>query len=434
MAKKSVKSSNHTPKPLFDTLVYLKQQLQQFQKTKDVAILKNHLKDLFPTTKLPNYAVPDLEQVLQFLYGYRGNADTFTAYRRELERLVQWSWFVRKTSILKLKNTDLEHFIEFCAKPPKRWIATKVVARFQSIKGVRKPNPDWRPFVVKISKKSHSDGNMPEKKDFVFSQQGIKILFNIISSFYSYLVQEELISSNPVARIRQKSRYIQKNQHTAVIRRLSTLQWETVIKTAINLAEADPDAHERTLFIMNILYGMYLRISELVASARWTPKMCDFFRDADGNWWFKTVGKGNKARQIAVSQAMLNALKKWRTHLGLPVFPTPNDKSPLLPKQTGKGPMTSTRAIRAIVQLCFDTAISKLEKESLNDEAEILRSATVHWLRHTGISDDVKIRPREHVRDDAGHSSSSITDKYIDIELQERARSAKKKVIIPEDV
>jgi hypothetical protein len=41
----------------------------------------------------------------------------------------------------------------------------------------------------------------------------------------------------------------------------------------------------------------------------------------------------------------------------------------------------------------------------------------------------VKIRPREHVRDDAGHSSSAITDKYIDIELRERHRSAKKKII-----
>ena len=51
----------------------------------------------------------------------------------------------------------------------------------------------------------------------------------------------------------------------------------------------------------------------------------------------------------------------------------------------------------------------------------------MHWLRHTGISDDVKIRPREHVRDDAGHSSSAITDKYIDIELNERHRSAWKK-------
>ncbi len=55
--------------------------------------------------------------------------------------------------------------------------------------------------------------------------------------------------------------------------------------------------------------------------------------------------------------------------------------------------------------------------------------ATVHWLRHTGISDDVKHRAKEHVRDDAGHSSSAITDKYIDIELKERHASAKSKSI-----
>ncbi len=55
--------------------------------------------------------------------------------------------------------------------------------------------------------------------------------------------------------------------------------------------------------------------------------------------------------------------------------------------------------------------------------------ATVHWLRHTGISDDVKRRPREHVRDDAGHSSGAITDKYIDVELSARAKSAKAKLI-----
>ncbi|OJX14398.1 MAG: hypothetical protein BGO77_02800 [Caedibacter sp. 37-49] len=54
----------------------------------------------------------------------------------------------------------------------------------------------------------------------------------------------------------------------------------------------------------------------------------------------------------------------------------------------------------------------------------------VYWLRHTGISDDVKRRPREHVRDDAGHGSGAITDKYIDIELRERHRSAKRKPIL----
>ena len=72
-----------------------------------------------------------------------------------------------------------------------------------------------------------------------------------------------------------------------------------------------------------------------------------------------------------------------------------------------------------------------MQENGFNLEAEQLQSVTVHWLRHTGISDDVKIRPREHVRDDAGHSSSAITDKYIDIELRARHASAKNKKIKP---
>jgi hypothetical protein len=73
--------------------------------------------------------------------------------------------------------------------------------------------------------------------------------------------------------------------------------------------------------------------------------------------------------------------------------------------------------------------MERLKQDNLHEEAEALLEATVHWLRHTGISDDVKHRPREHVRDDAGHGSSAITDKYIDIELRERHRSAKNKPI-----
>jgi len=66
------------------------------------------------------------------------------------------------------------------------------------------------------------------------------------------------------------------------------------------------------LFMISALYGMYLRISELGASERWTPIMNDFHKDHDGLWWFTTVGKGNKKRQIAVSDTMLAALKRWR--------------------------------------------------------------------------------------------------------------------------
>ena len=116
----------------------------------------------------------------------------------------------------------------------------------------------------------------------------------------------------------------------------------------------------------------------------------------------------------------------------LPPLPSPADKSPLLIRYKGKGAIRSTTYIRKIVQRCFDRAILRLQKDGFVEDADALLEATVHWLRHTGISDDVKRRPREHVRDDAGHGSSATTDKYIDVELRARHASGKKKLIKPE--
>jgi len=232
---------------------------------------------------------------------------------------------------------------------------------------------------------------------------------------------------NPVVQIRQKSKFIRKTQKTPMIRRLSDKQWQMVLKTTKQLAEADPRKHKRTLFMLQLLYGMYLRISELASSSRWSPKMSDFFRDTNGDWWFRTVGKGNKMRQIAVSENMLEALKEYRDYLGYSPLPAPDDQEPLIPKEKGHGGMESTRVIRQLIQTCFDAAVNQLRVNNESDEAEMLRSATVHWLRHTGISEDVKHRPREHVRDDAGHSSGAITDRYIDVELKARANTARNK-------
>ncbi len=75
------------------------------------------------------------------------------------------------------------------------------------------------------------------------------------------------------------------------------------------------------------------------------------------------------------------------------------------------------------MQDCFNRAIAELAQHGFQENSESLEVATVHWLRHAGISDDVKVRPREHVRDDAGHSLGSITDKYIDVELRARHKS-----------
>jgi site-specific recombinase XerD len=380
----------------------------------------------------PNYPYPnDFRHAHEFINSYRGSEATFNAYRREIERLLQWSAHVAHKSLPSLKQQDIEAFVNFCQQPPIDWIGLKKCDRYIEKDGLRQPNPNWRPFVATISKTTRRLGHQPSAKAYTLSQKALQAIFAILSSFFSYLIQQDYMGHNPVAQIRQKSKYF-RGITTTPVRRLSELQWSYVIETAEIMANSNP-THQRTLFIMNALYGMYLRISELAASARWQPQMGHFFRDTDNNWWFRTVGKGNKERQIAVSDAMLNALKRYRQSLGLSIVPSLGETTPLLSKNKGKGPITSTRQIRDIVQHCFDTAITRMETDGFQEEAEQLKAATVHWLRHTGISDDVKIRPREHVRDDAGHASSAITDHYIDVELRERHASSKNKRIKPED-
>ncbi len=329
-----------------------------------------------------------------------------------------------------MKRDDIEDFIRFCQRPPAAWIGVKKAPRFLEKQGERIPNPEWRPFVATVAKSAFKQGQVPSKKDYVASNNSIKQLMAICSSFYQYLLLEEYTYTNPVALIRQKSKFVQSRQGHTKVRRLSPTQWQMVVDTAEQMAAERPESHERTLFMLSMLYSMYLRISELAASERWVPIMNDFHQDQDGLWWFTTVGKGNKERQIAVSDAMLAALKRWRKFQGLSALPSPADDSPLLPVHRGKGPMSNATHIRAIIQECFDNAIQNLARQGQSEAAESMMDATVHWLRHTGISDDVKIRPREHVRDDAGHSSGAITDKYIDIELKERHKSAKKKKIV----
>jgi site-specific recombinase XerD len=393
------------PAPLFDTLEEM----------------PNPFKHPAQVTNLPaddglDKRLQDFQLASEFLYSYRGSPDTFSTYRREIEHFLQWCWLIAKKSVDAIQREDIESYVEFARSPPSAWIGSKNVPRFITRDGQRAPNPSWRPYVT-------------SKAAYDCSQSALQSLFSVLSSYFNFLVQEQHIGANPVAQIRQKSKFLRKNQARPQIRRLSPLQWSAVIEAAEEMAQNEPQVHERTLFIMNSLFAMYLRISELVETSRWRPQMDHFQRDSEGNWWFSTVGKGNKLREISVSDTMLEALRRYRLSRAMSPLPLPGDTAPLIHKTRGNGGITSTRQIRGVVQKCFDFAEEKLRQDGFTEEAERLSAATVHWLRHTGISEDVKFRPREHVRDDAGHGSSAITDRYIDVERTERHASAKRKQI-----
>jgi len=214
-----------------------------------------------------------------------------------------------------------------------------------------------------------------------------------------------------------------------VTRKLSKLQWHHVISTAQEMAASDSQ-HERTLFLISTFYLLGLRISELSYQGERLAIMGNFAPDKDGLWWYTTIGKGNKLRDIAVPDELLSALKKYRVSLNLSPLPSRQESTPLLPKLRGKTGLGS-RQIRNLVQQVFDFAILKLRALEKIDEADDLETATVHWLRHTAISTDIESRPREHIRDDVGHENASTMDKYIDIDRVARHQSAQFKKLKP---
>lgn len=118
-----------TPKPIIDTL-------EVFEKTHANTIV------------VPTFAKHDLSFIFDFLNQYKGNKATFVSYRREIERLLQWSWLIAKKSVLKLDRHQIKAYIQFCLKPPISWIGTNRVSRFIKNNGARIANPRWRPFLA----------------------------------------------------------------------------------------------------------------------------------------------------------------------------------------------------------------------------------------------------------------------------------------------
>jgi site-specific recombinase XerD len=415
MTNQKLKTTKTSPLiPLFDTLANINETIPS---------VHHYLTDCGIPDALKEYQLSR-----EFLRSYAGSTDTFNAYRREVERLLHWCWEIKKCSLRDLSRNEIRDYLTFVQSPPVAWISSKTVARFMDKDGLRQPNPEWRPFVVRTPKSQKSYTTPKDKQDYELSPKSLQALLATLSTYFTFLLQEEYINVNPVMLIRQKNQIIQRQQSRKVTRKLSHVQWHCVITCAQELATQNPQ-FERTLFMMSAFYLLGLRISELATTPGRIPKMNDFAPDKEGHWWFTTVGKGNKVRDVAVPDDMLTALKRYRQTLNLSPLPNRSENAPLLAKERGRGNL-GTRQVRKLVQDCFDRAIARLHSQKLIDEANDLAAATVHWLRHTAISHDVEFRPREHVRDDAGHGSATTTDQYIDTDRRARHQSAKRKRLL----
>lgn len=396
--------------PLFDSAPYFNRLSKSELFSLDCPEVEAFVRELDVASGIDDY-----RHTKAFLTSYcRKSTETFDKFRGDAERLLLWAWLIQKKSIIELRRQDLEDYIDFVMNPPDAWVAETTQRRFLSKAGLRQPNKRWRPF-RKIANGSRRLNNK--------SLQG---LYSNLSVYFQFLMEEDYAISNPVSIVKKNCKYLIDNVSIKKPKRLSELQWQTLLETSEKLANSNPQ-HERTLFIVASLKALKLRISELSTRERWTPAMNHFWRDHEGNWWFKAFGKGNKERDVSVSIDYLRYLERYRSSLGLSGLPSSDDDSLLISALNRQSGLRS-RQIRNIVEVAFAAAVEQLASDGFQEDANELHAATTHWLRHTGASMEVAAnRPLQHVQADLGHGSIRTTDElYVDSDNRERALTAAK--------
>ncbi|MGO3987215.1 site-specific integrase [Pseudomonas sp. SAS7] len=375
-----------------------------------------------------------------FLRAFSDNGLTFTSYRTHVERLLLWSMIVKRKPFSQIKRQDAEEYLDFCRNPPEEWIGPIVRGRFvasdHSESAWEDPvmhNDKWRPFSMKVSKASHAGEELTQcsideaKQKYTASQGTINQVFSICSRFYEHLVENGSVGGNPFRLIKKKGKNRSTPQDEGSHRALTPLQWDYVLDTAESMAAEDPTRYERTLFILATLFAMYLRVSDLVGRPNWHPVMGDFRQDAEGNWWYHVIGKGNKVGKIAVrDEYIAKYLTRYRRFIGLPDLPQWEEKTPLLTTLHGRSGL-SGRQVRALLQAVFDNAVSRMrDEERQPHEMNSLKAASAHWLRHTSATFDAPLRSAKDLQLDLRHSNLSTTQNvYYHSHDQERSKSIK---------
>jgi len=425
------------PFPLFESLkVFRKQYTHGSFDSSDVtgyALLHEH--------DLQQY-ISDLNYSSEFLYEYSKKSEaTYNRFRNEIERFLLWSLLIAEKSVVDLKRVDIDEYIDFFWSPPASWMGTKIVSRMECKKGKCKLNKKWRPFVAKVSKTQRSLASEQDKeikvdkKDYQPSIESLKACFVALNAFYEFLMLEEYTEGNPVKVSKKRCPYFVEDTTSKDVMRLTDLQWDVIVDTAEKIAHEN-SRYERHLFLVMAVKALKLRISELGVrkstrsdDIEWTPVFGHFYINKE-YWVLKVFGKGRKTREVTVPDALLPYLDRYREHLGLLGRPTKGEKQPIIGKERGSGGMTA-RHLTRLIQVVFDKAVDILNTEGHRDQANELRAASTHWLRHTQASQEVTAgRPLKHISDDLGHASLKTTDEeYVQSDLRERGESARKTII-----
>ena len=341
----------------------------------------------------------DQQAVLAWLARFADSPNTLANARREAERLLLWSLTERNKPLSSLAHEDLLIYRRFLAnpQPADRWVMAP--GRKAGRRDAR-----WRPFAGPLSEAS------------------IRQSMVVLNSMMSWLVEAGYLAGNPLS----LSRTRRKGPPPRVVRFLEGDLWDAVRQTILTLPQDTPRqratyARARWLFSLMFLGG--LRISEVVGNGMGSFFMRSDPKSGEQRWWLQATGKGDKERLIPATAELMVELMSYRRSLELSDLPQASEPSPLIfpvawrrsthPAPAWPEPLTRS-AIHGIIKEIFALAADQWRLEGRGEaQAERLKAASAHWLRHTAGSNMSNRIDLKHVRDTLGHVSIATTSIYV---------------------
>lgn len=324
----------------------------------------------------------DLEALNTWLGEYRHSPQTFRTYRKEAERLLLWSIMEMGKPLSSLRREDLMIYEDFIAdpQPATRWCGAKIT----------RSSEKWRPFEGPLSSSSQRQALI------------------ILDGMFSYLVAAGYLTGNPLALMRRRRTPLVEDEHS-VERFLDQQTWHYLLDYIHELPTETArkiEEKERILFLFSLLYLLGPRLSEVA-----THTMGSFF-ERRGKWWWRIIGKGSKVATVPVPTGAIEALSRYRSHLGLSSLPLPGDETPLILSVKGRKGIASCMIYKLVRNFVIEVAAAMNAQDPAR--ADKLKQASTHWFRHTAITHqaDAGIELR-HIKKSARHAKIDTTALYL---------------------
>jgi len=327
-------------------------------------------------------AQTDVEIAREFIANGELTPKSIANSQKELYRFLTWCREEAKKTLAQLNVADLNAYKEFMRNPPPDWISKTKWPR---------SDPRYRPFTGPLSD--------PSRRQAMIAVKGL----------LAFAEQTGYLRRNPGALVRN----VRTPTASRITRYLTPQAIELAIATvSARLVDAPPAMRrrERDRFLLIAFAQTGARLNEIVGAS-----MGSIYSEGGGRWWLDVVGKGNKPRRLPVPPQMLEAFRRYREAFGLPAETIRAERMPLVLSSRSRAiSRLSDEAAGEALKAVFAEAALLAERQGDGDSAAALRHASVHWLRHSMLTNHANNGVQlKTLQDTAGHANIATTAAYL---------------------